>query len=366
MKVICAERLSKSYFLKTESDREFHALKDISFDVNEGETVGIIGHNGAGKSTLLKLLSGITLPTSGEAKVVGSFSSLLEVGTGFHPDLSGRDNIFLNASILGISRKEVQAEMQNIIAFSGVEKFIEQPLRTYSSGMKLRLAFSIIAHLKTDIIALDEVLAVGDSMFQVKCMERIFDFKRQGRTILFVSHNLSAVKKLCERTLVLRSGEIVFDGPTEEAIAFYLNSNRQSEGVLESDFIRKLAVSSTEKTGSIILELNNLASDSETDLGINISTQDGQPLYHFSNRFIGKNLVPRSGELQLELTFDHQLKAGHYNIAIYIGQHEKQLVWHENAATLTIAPFAPYSFHNPDAIQASIITDFDISVTNYE
>ncbi|MCB9192551.1 MAG: ABC transporter ATP-binding protein [Flavobacteriales bacterium] len=202
MKVISADRLSKSYFLKTEENQEFHALKDISFDINEAETVGIIGHNGAGKSTLLKLLSGITLPTSGEAKVVGSFSSLLEVGTGFHPDLSGRDNIFLNASILGISRKEVQVEMDNIIAFSGVEKFIDQPLRTHSSGMKLRLAFSIIAHLKTDIIALDEVLAVGDSMFQLKCMERIFDFKQQGRTIFFVSHNLSAVKKLCERTIV--------------------------------------------------------------------------------------------------------------------------------------------------------------------
>lgn len=361
MKVISAERLSKSYFLKTEGDREFHALKDISFDINKGETVGIIGHNGAGKSTLLKLLSGITLPTSGEAKVVGSFSSLLEVGTGFHPDLSGRDNIFLNASILGISRKEVHAEMDNIIAFSGVEKFIDQPLRTYSSGMKLRLAFSIIAHLKTDIIALDEVLAVGDSMFQVKCMERIFDFKQQGRTILFVSHNLSAVKKLCERTLVLQAGKIVFDGPTDAAIAFYLNSNRQSEGVLESDFIRSLTVSSTEKTGRIEFRFSNIPSDSEVDLGINISTQDGMPLYHFSNRFIHKSLVPENGALQFELTFNHQLKAGNYNVAIYIGQGEQQLLWNENATTLTIAPFVPYSFHNPDAIQASIITSFDIN-----
>lgn len=361
MKVISTERLSKSYFLKTEDNQEFHALKDISFEISEGETVGIIGHNGAGKSTLLKLLSGITLPTSGEAKVVGSFSSLLEVGTGFHPDLSGRDNIFLNASILGISRKQAQAEMQNIIAFSGVKKFIDQPLRTYSSGMKLRLAFSIIAHLKTDIIALDEVLAVGDSMFQVKCMKRIFDFKQRGRTILFVSHNLSAVKKLCERTLVLRFGEIVFDGPTEDAIAFYLNSNRQTGNGSESDFIRKLSVSSTEKTGSITLELSNLPTGSEIDLGINISTKDGMPLYHFSNRFIDKNLIPENGELQLELAFNHQLKAGNYNISIYIGQDEQQLLWQENAAALTIVPIAPYGFHNPDAIQASIITDFDIN-----
>lgn len=360
MKVISAERLSKSYSLKTEDDREFHALKDISFDINEGETVGIIGANGAGKSTLLKLLSGICLPTSGEAKVVGSFSSLLEVGTGFHPDLTGRNNVFLNASILGISRKEVKAEMQNIIAFSGVEKFIDEPLRTYSSGMKLRLAFSIIAHLKTDIIAMDEVLAVGDSMFQVKCMERIFDFKEEGRTILFVSHNLSAVKKLCERTLVLKSGELVFDGPTEYAIAFYLNSNRQVNHDHESGFIQRLAVSSTEKTGSISLELSNIPSDSEIDLGININTQDGMSLYHFSNRFVEKSLVPQSGELQLELVFSHQLKAGNYNLSVYLGQNDQQLLWQENAATLTVAPFAPYGFHNPDAIQASIVTDFDI------
>ncbi|MFM1876702.1 MAG: hypothetical protein RL266_2439, partial [Bacteroidota bacterium] len=182
--------LSKSYRLKGQNRATFEALKNVSFSISEGESVGIIGRNGAGKSTLLKLLSDVTFPTSGEARIAGTFSSLLEVGTGFHPDLSGRDNIFLNASIIGISKKEVNDELENIIAFSGVGKFIDEPLRTYSSGMKLRLAFSVIAHLKTDIIALDEVLAVGDSMFQIKCMERIFDFKKQGRTILFVSHNL--------------------------------------------------------------------------------------------------------------------------------------------------------------------------------
>jgi lipopolysaccharide transport system ATP-binding protein len=361
MNVITVERLSKSYILKTDSEPEFRALKDVSFEVNEGETVGIIGPNGAGKSTLLKLLSGIALPTSGEAKVVGSFASLLEVGTGFHPDLSGRDNIYLNASILGISRTEIQAEMAEIIAFSGVEKFIDQPLRTYSSGMKLRLAFSVIAHLKADIIALDEVLAVGDSMFQVKCMERVFDFKQQGRTVLFVSHNLSAVKKLCERTLVLQAGEIVFDGPTEEAIAFYLNSNRDQNRLSGSGFIQLLDVSASEKNGKVQLKLANIPSGSELDLGINISTQDGQPIYHFSNRFIGKTLCPKNGDLQLELTFRHQLKAGNYNVSVYLGQNEKQLLWRENAALLVVPPFNAYGFHNPDSIQAPIITDFDIS-----
>ncbi|MCB0754878.1 MAG: ABC transporter ATP-binding protein [Flavobacteriales bacterium] len=238
MSAITVNGLCKTYLLQNGETAEFEALRDVTFSVEGGESVGIIGHNGAGKSTLLKILSGITLPSSGEGKVVGSFSSLLEVGIGFHPDLTGRDNIYFNASILGVSRATIQTEMEQIIAFSGVEKFIDQPLRTYSSGMKLRLAFAIIAHLKTDIIALDEVLAVGDSMFQVKCMERIFDFKNQGRTILFVSHNLSAVKRLCDRTLVLENGRLIFDGPTDEAISTYLNrvgqSGAQQDGLLTS------------------------------------------------------------------------------------------------------------------------------------
>ncbi|MBL4587170.1 MAG: ABC transporter ATP-binding protein, partial [Flavobacteriales bacterium] len=303
MSVITVQNLSKTYVLKTKDDGEFCALKNASFQINEGESVGIIGRNGAGKSTLLKLLSGIALPTEGNARIDGSFSSLLEVGTGFHPDLSGRDNIYLNASILGISKKDVALEMQEIISFSGVDEFIDQPIRTYSSGMKLRLAFSIIAHLKTDIIALDEVLAVGDSMFQIKCLERIFDFKKQGRTLLFVSHNLSAVKKLCERTLVLSEGEIVFDGSTEEAIRFYLSSNGNPEASFSSQFLKKLAVDCSDKSAKIQLQIENLAKNEEVDLGVNISTQDGTDLYHFSNRFIEKTLITEDGNLILELSF---------------------------------------------------------------
>lgn len=359
MSAISVKNLSKYYVLK-HGAQEFHALKSISFELKEGESVGIIGSNGAGKSTLLKLLSGVTLPSAGEATITGTFSSLLEVGTGFHPDLSGRDNIFLNASILGVSRKEVEAELADIIAFSGVEKFIDQPLRTYSSGMKLRLAFAIIAHLKTDIIALDEVLAVGDSMFQVKCMERIFEFKNQGRSILFVSHNLSAVKKLCERTMVLESGELVFDGATEDAIRFYMESNL-GKSAFQSVFIEDFSVISSENEASIQLQLQNFTSESELDLGINIQTQDGMPLYHFSNRFIGKKLVPKEGEMKLKLSFKHQLKSGNYPISIYLGQQEKQLVWQENVTTLVVPPYNPYGFHNPDAIQGPMISEFDIS-----
>ena len=353
--------LSKSYQLKGNKHARFDALNNVSFSISEGESVGIIGRNGAGKSTLLKLLSDVTFPTSGEAKIAGSFSSLLEVGTGFHPDLSGRDNIFLNASIIGISKKEVNKELENIITFSGVDKFIDEPLRTYSSGMKLRLAFSVLAHLKTDIIALDEVLAVGDSMFQIKCMERIFDFKKQGRTILFVSHNLSAVKQLFERTLVIESGKIVFDGATDKAIQFYLNN--QEKAVSRSQFVKELKCDCSQESASIELELEQFESESEVDLGINISDANGNQLYHFSNRFINETLLPVTGKLNIKLEFKHSLKPGNYPISIYLGQNHEELAWLENVGELVIPPYNPHGFHNPEAIQAAMITDFNITTS---
>lgn len=361
MTAIEAISLSKSYQLKGGKRSYFDALKNASFSISEGESVGIIGRNGAGKSTLLKLLSDVTFPTSGEARIAGSFSSLLEVGTGFHPDLSGRDNIFLNASIIGISKKEVNKELENIIAFSGVEKFIDEPLRTYSSGMKLRLAFSVLSHLKTDIIALDEVLAVGDSMFQIKCMERIFDFKKQGRTILFVSHNLSAVKQLCKRTLVIESGEIVFDGATEKAIQFYLNNQKKT--VSSNQYLKELNSDCGQESAQIDLELEQFTTDDEIDLGINISDINGNQLYHFSNRFIKQTLLPANGKLNLNLEFKHSLKPGNYPISIYLGQNHEELAWLENAGELVVPPYNPYGFHNPEAIQAAIITDFNITAS---
>lgn len=357
MSAISTKGLSKSYMLEN-GKGTFEALKDVSIQILPGESVGIIGPNGAGKSTLLKILSGITYPTTGDGKVEGTFSSLLEVGTGFHPDLSGRDNVYFNASLLGLSRKEIDTQFNGIVEFSGVSEFIDQPIRAYSSGMKLRLAFSILAHVKTDIIALDEVLAVGDSMFQVKCMERIFDFKKQGRTILFVSHNLGAVKKLCERTLVLQNGSLVFDGPTDEAVEFYLSSMKQT---IETDEI--LEQIETHVSGNevkIELRFSNLDSDGPIDLGLNLTTVDGNPIYHFSNRFINQELNPVDGNLKVELQFAHQLKPGNYPVAVYLGQAERQLLWKENADTLVIPPGTPYGFHNPDAIQGPVITEFGI------
>ncbi len=357
-----ANNLCKSYRLKDSGQPLFHALSNISFSIGKGESVGIIGRNGAGKSTLLKLLSGITFPSSGTGKVRGTFSCLLEVGTGFHPDLTGRDNIFFNASLLGLSRRSVKSELENIISFSGIGTFMDRPLRTYSSGMKLRLAFSVIAHLKTDIIALDEVLAVGDSMFQMQCMERIFRFRDEGRTVLFVSHNMSAVKKLCERTIVLEKGTIVFDGNTDEAIHHYLETQQNSESNISLNNVGVGINECTDESASISISTTHLSSDIELDLGVNVRGSDGNELYHFSNRFIGKKLNPEHGKINVVVKFKHQLKPGTYKVSVYLGQGEQQLAWLENAAELTVPPYNPYGFHNPDALQAPMVTDFDITV----
>ncbi len=203
----------------------FWALKDINLTIEPGEAVGIIGANGAGKSTLLKILSQITPPTEGEIRLNGRVASLLEVGTGFHPELTGRENIFLNSAILGMSRKEVAQKFDSIVAFSGVEQFLDTPVKRYSSGMYVRLAFAIAAHIEPDILIVDEVLAVGDAEFQKKCLGKMEEVaKTAGRTVLFVSHNMAAVKRLCTRAIVLEHGKVIFNGNTQTAIETYLKN----------------------------------------------------------------------------------------------------------------------------------------------
>src|SRR6267378_2370184 len=199
---------------------EFWALKDVSFEVKQGDVVGIIGRNGAGKSTLLKILSRITEPTSGRIHIKGRVASLLEVGTGFHPELTGRENIYLNGSILGMSRAEIKAKFDEIVAFSEVEKFLDTPVKRYSSGMYVRLAFAVAAHLEPEILIIDEVLAVGDAEFQKKCLGKMEDVSKGGRTVLFVSHNMKAITSLTARGLVLESGRLGFNGPTRGAIEY--------------------------------------------------------------------------------------------------------------------------------------------------
>jgi lipopolysaccharide transport system ATP-binding protein len=204
-----------------EASSDFYALEDISFEINEGDRIGIIGRNGAGKSTLLKIISRITEPTSGRLEIKGKISSLLEVGTGFHPELTGRENILLNGSILGMKRAEITAKTPQIIEFSEIADFIDMPVKHYSSGMYVRLAFSVAAHLEPDILVLDEVLAVGDSTFQKKCIEKVQDISKNGGTIIYVSHDNETVKKLTNKTLYLEKGKLKFAGSSESALELY-------------------------------------------------------------------------------------------------------------------------------------------------
>jgi len=206
-------------------DNTFWALKDVSFEVKHGEVVGIVGRNGAGKSTLLKILSRITKPTEGRVRINGRVSSLLEVGTGFHPELTGRENIFLNGAILGMKRAEIQRKFDEIVAFAEIEKFIDTPVKRYSSGMYVRLAFAVAAHLEPEVLVVDEVLAVGDIAFQRKCLNKMQDVGRQGRTVLFVSHNMPAITRLCDRAILLSEGAVAKDGPVTQVVNSYLHSD---------------------------------------------------------------------------------------------------------------------------------------------
>jgi lipopolysaccharide transport system ATP-binding protein len=220
-------------FRKTPPVEGFWALKDVSFDVDQGEIVGVIGRNGAGKSTLLKILSRITTPTEGTVELHGRVGSLLEVGTGFHPELTGRENIFLSGSILGMKRREIDAKLDDIVKFSEIEKFLDTPVKRYSSGMYVRLAFAVAAHLEPEILLVDEVLAVGDAAFQKKCLGKMGEVAKEGRTVIFVSHNMNAIRNLCTKSIVLLNGKILFYGNTPNAINYYNSqiSNNLSKSV---------------------------------------------------------------------------------------------------------------------------------------
>ena len=253
-----------------EADDVIWALKDVSFEIKTGEVVGMIGANGAGKTTLLKILSNITEPTSGFADVRGRVSSLLEVGTGFHPELTGRENIYLNGTILGMSRKEVERKFDEIVDFSGVERFIDTPVKRYSSGMKVRLAFAVAAHLEPDILLVDEVLSVGDADFQRKSMGKMQDVEKEGRTVLFVSHNMATIRKLCPSTFLIQDGKIAAHGETDQIVDRYEFASRthslaqDSVGTLEWTYepdaskttqIRRIKI--LDHTGAVASEIDN-------------------------------------------------------------------------------------------------------------
>lgn len=275
------------------SNESIWALKNVGFEAQPGEVVGIIGRNGAGKSTLLKVLSRITEPTTGRVELFGHVASLLEVGTGFHPELTGRENIYLNGAILGMKKIETRRKFDEIVSFSEIEKFVDTPVKRYSSGMYLRLAFAVAAHLEPEILMVDEVLAVGDARFQRKCLDKMQDVGKQGRTVLFVSHNMPAVTRLCPRTILLDEGSVLQDGPSHEVVSTYLGSGLGTTAAREwpvnakapgNEIVRLRAVRVIAEDGRV-----NQAVDIRLPVGIEMEFEvlrDGYvlvPNFHFTN-----------------------------------------------------------------------------------
>jgi len=323
------------------SDR-FWALKDVSFEVEPGEVVGIIGRNGAGKSTLLKILSRITEPTAGRCKFRGRLGSLLEVGTGFHPELSGRENIYLNGSILGMSRREINLKFDEIVAFSEIEKFIDTPVKRYSSGMYVRLAFAVAAHLESEILLVDEVLAVGDQRFQKKCLGKMREVGQSGRTVLFVSHNTAALESLCERCILVDQGQIKADGETRSILAqYYEDDQERASGRRDLTKHRGRTPSSkpimsqvTLSDGSqspnsqfrmgsslsIHVDLDVKGSPIEPVLGVVIKTDLGNALFGVNNLFVpGFQFGKLEGSATISCHFENlPLMPGTYLVDLYL------------------------------------------------
>lgn len=255
-----SERLANA-FGKEKNIKEFYALKGVSFEINKGECVGIIGHNGAGKSTLLKLLTGVAFPTSGEIEINGRLASMLELGSGFNPELTGMENIYFNGSLNGLTKEEIDGKLKDILEFADIGNFIEQPVKNYSSGMFARLAFAVAINVDPDILIVDEILSVGDVGFQVKCMEKFNDFKKKGKTILYVSHGLGTVKKFCDRAIWLQKGQVVDDGNSVIVVERYYNLNFNPANIEQlkdhkSDIINSIVVKSNTKNVEYLEKLD--------------------------------------------------------------------------------------------------------------
>lgn len=320
-----------SKFGEEADESVFWALKDINFEVQQGEVLGIIGKNGAGKSTLLKILSQITEPTSGRIEIHGRVASLLEVGTGFHPELSGRENIYMNGTILGMTRREIDRKLDEIIDFSGVEKFIDTPVKFYSSGMKVRLGFSVAAHLDPEILIIDEVLAVGDYEFQQKCLGKMEDVsKNQGRTVLFVSHNIGAVKNLCSKSLCLKSGMVSHYGDTNEIIDQYLDNGRlnnldfQNRTLVKDTYISGFRALTEFQTGNpIILEVDIYSKyEVSSQFSFTIKTRDFQPVFQVYSNHMGINFNLRKGQNRLRIEIEIcPLVQGNYYCSLWLGSN---------------------------------------------
>ena len=314
------------------------ALDDVSFQVQQGEALGIIGRNGAGKSTLLKILSRVTAPTSGVVKVKGRIGSLLEVGTGFHPELTGRENVYLNGAILGMRKEEVTKKFDEIVDFSGVEKFIDTPVKRYSSGMYVRLAFAVAAHLDPEILIVDEVLAVGDAEFQKKCLGKMGDVAGEGRTVLFVSHNMSAIDQLCNRSILLSSGVISKDGDSTSVIKTYLKPTENSNNRFVLDSVKyadstirlsKISINGKEETPILLPSTESeihisvegyLTLSSHIEVEVRITDLEEKPLGFYSpGHFFGKTNLISKGDFSIDRKFKlPNITKGEYLFNLYL------------------------------------------------
>jgi lipopolysaccharide transport system ATP-binding protein len=315
------------------------ALKNINFKVKKGEVLGIIGKNGAGKSTLLKILSKVTGPTTGTIKSKGRIASLLEVGTGFHPEMTGKENIFLNGAILGMTKKEIQFKLDEIVSFSGCDRYIDTPVKRYSSGMKVRLAFAVAAYLEPDILVVDEVLAVGDAEFQKKAIGKMQDISNQeGRTILFVSHDMGAIKNLCPKSILLKNGTVELKGPTEEVLKYYLDNqtkktSQNKKGIFKFNDLEELVSISlfnnsdstdtiiTGSTFKITFGINAKQNFFSAEVGVGIVDVYGNDIMRFNNLHLGNPITIEKGMNTINLVMEDFpiYKSGKYFLNVYLG-----------------------------------------------
>jgi len=358
-------------------DDTFWALRDVSFEVRPGEVLGVIGRNGAGKSTLLKILSKITEPTEGSARLRGRVGSLLEVGTGFHPELTGRENIYLNGAILGMPREQIARRFDEIVAFAEMDKFLDTPVKRYSSGMYLRLAFAVAAHLDPEILIVDEVLAVGDASFQRKCLGRMREATQtEGRTVLLVSHNLDLVGALCTRALVLSEGRITFSGRARDAVQFYA-----SQGARPGEIV-KIASPRLEWRGLANAEaLRGLSSDDDLDLHLCFRSGDadlerlhvdcelvnerGEVVSHSKSHFVtkGLNIERRSDVLLRYQLLSPKLAPGEYWLTVFVHDESTDLVWVEGVTACTITARAYFGRTEVfDKLVGAIVPEFSIEI----
>ncbi len=414
--VILVENLSKSYILRHKkqgsyvalrdvlSDKvksvfsgnknnlntseEFLALNDVSFEVKQGERVGVIGRNGAGKSTLLKILSRIVTPTKGQVTIEGRVASLLEVGTGFHPELTGRENIFLNGAILGMNRSEIVRKFDEIVSFAEVDRFLDTPVKRYSSGMYVRLAFAVAAHLEPEILIVDEVLAVGDAQFQKKCLGKMEDVsKNQGRTVLFVSHNMAAIQNLCDSCIYLHQGRILKSGPTNEVIPEYLQSaasnatirlddrkDRTGNGSIHFTSVevkdnqnKNVEALQCGKDGKLCIYFDNKSEVlNNFHIAVGIDDPNGQRVTIFSNEATGQlfsDVRQRKGVVEIHLK-KIPLRQGVYSFTLYSTVNGEIADWIQNAGTFSVEAGDFYLTGKlPPEGQGSFFVDHDFQLT---